>query len=130
VRLPEVHRLPVVLASQRVGISLTQEAHLIRFHQLIDRRRIGSEFLVVELQGALVLLPAMDRLHLFVALDGYGDLRRGNRQANQQDHREKNNRQQNISLLAFGFSIAHTANPDFEKSLTVLSLTVPSLTGF
>lgn len=93
-RLPVVHRLPIVLAGERVGVALAQEANLIRLHQLIDGGWIGPEFAVIELDGALVLLAAVDQLDLLLASDRGGDLRRGDGQTDEQHHGQKNDGQQ------------------------------------
>jgi hypothetical protein len=97
VRLAKKDGLPVGLASERIGVLLAEEAELVGLDQLVDRGRIGSEFLVVKLESALVLLSAVDRLQLFVALDGHGDLGRGDGQTDKHDHRHKNHHQENVA---------------------------------
>jgi hypothetical protein len=59
---------PVVLSSHRIEVALSEEALPIGVHQLIDAVRVAAKFLVIQLDGAPVLLAAMDRLELFVAL--------------------------------------------------------------
>lgn len=60
---------------------------MVGLDELVDGGGIGSEFLVVELECALVLLTAVDRLDLFVALDGHGDFGCGDGEGDEQDHR-------------------------------------------
>ena len=46
-------------------------------------------FAVVELNGALVLIAAMNGLHFFLALDFLADLRRGDGQRYQDESRDE-----------------------------------------
>jgi hypothetical protein len=102
VRLSKEHRLPVILAGQRIFVLLAQKTHLVRLDELVDGGGVRTKLLIVQLDGALILLAAMDGLQLLVALDRTRDLWRGDGQADDQDHGEKNHRQQDEARFAIG----------------------------
>ena len=82
-RLPEIDDLPVIFAGHGIGVALAQKAYVVGVLQLIDGRRVASEFLVVELDGACVLLSAVDQLIFAVTLNGGCHARGGDGEGNQ-----------------------------------------------
>ncbi len=56
-------------------------------------------FAVVELNGALILIAAMNSLHFLFALDFLANLWRGNGQRYQDDSRDEQQANQQIALL-------------------------------
>ena len=56
------------------------------------------EFAVVELNGAAVLHAAMKGLHFAVALDGLGNMGRGNGERDDEERQKEDGREQNVAL--------------------------------
>lgn len=90
---------PVVLAGDGIGVAFAQEADIIRVHQLIDRRGVCPELAVIKLDRALILLTAMHKLDLLVALDRCGDARCSHRQGNEHERRKEEHKKQQESAL-------------------------------
>lgn len=96
-RFAEVNDLPVVLAGHGVDVALAQEAHVVGVFQLGDGAWVAAEFLVIELDGALVLLSAMEQLIFLVALNGSGDTRHGHGERDQNQRHHEQNGQHDIA---------------------------------
>jgi hypothetical protein len=84
-----MQQLPISLARNGIDVLLAQKADVIRILQLINGGGILPHFAVVELNGALVLIAAMNGLHFFLALDFLADLRRGDGQRYQDESRDE-----------------------------------------
>src|SRR5437868_3024491 len=98
-RLSQSDELPFVGAGDRVLIALAQEAKIVGVLQLVDGAGIASELAKIKLQSADILIAAMLKLDLALALDG-GDHRRsrgGQRDDGERQH--KQHRQQNITAF-------------------------------
>jgi hypothetical protein len=71
-----VDQPPVIFARHRIDIALPQEANVVRLLQLINRAGIVTELPVVQPDRAHILLAPVHRLHLAIALQRLGHLRR------------------------------------------------------
>ena len=60
---------PLILAGDRVSVLASQEADVVGVLKIVYRVGIASELAVVELNGANVLVSAMDEFVFAVALD-------------------------------------------------------------
>src|SRR5882724_3561958 len=105
-RLPQSDELPFVGAGDRILVALAQETQVVGVLQLVDRAGIASELTKVKLQGADILIAAMLKLDLALALDG-GD-HRGSRDGQRDDGKSQHeqNRQQNVAALWFFLAAA------------------------
>src|SRR5207249_2630208 len=81
----DVYQAPLALAGHRIDVPLAEEADLIRALELLDGGRIFFPFPDVELNGAAVLLAALDQQLLFVALGLEGYARQLEIQADRDD---------------------------------------------
>ena len=98
--LAKVHRLPILLAGDRVRILLAHESDFVGgLDQSIDVGRIGIEFLVVHPDSSDVLLAAVHGLQLVVALNLLGDLGQGDGQRDNEQRQHENDRNQDVALL-------------------------------
>ena len=90
---------PVILARDGIFVALAQKADLLGIFKLLDVGRIGAELLVIKLDRAPVLQPALHCLLLLVALDLLRYLWRGDgkRQQHQEDHHQDG--QQQVAVL-------------------------------
>ncbi len=95
----DVDQPPVVLAGERVEVFFAQEALVVGLFQLLDRAGIVLELLIVDADGAGVLLGAVLSFELAVALDVHGDARRGDRQGEQQQEDEHDDADQHVAGL-------------------------------
>ena len=66
---PDMQQAPI-LASQRILVALPKESDVARGFQIVQVLRIGAEFAVKELDGALVLFAAVDG-HLLAGALGF-----------------------------------------------------------
>ena len=105
-RLPEIDDLPVILTGHGIGVALAQKANLIGVDQLVDRRGIGPEFLVVELDGPFVLLAAMNQLQFLVTLDRLRNLRCGDGEGNQDERHQEEHRNEHESRFGIGAAVS------------------------
>src|SRR5665213_3587512 len=95
-----MEQLPILLPGHWIDILLPQKTDLICFFQLVDGNGIGAEFSVIELDGALVLLSAMDGFGFFISLNLLADSGGGNRQPNQDHCGKKKKAEQQVALLS------------------------------
>ena len=84
-----MQQLPIFLACNGVCVLLAQKADVICILQLINGGGILPHFAVVELNGALVLIAAMNGLHFFLALNFLANLWRGDGQRYQDESRDE-----------------------------------------
>jgi hypothetical protein len=100
-----VNDAPIVLARHRIDVSLAQKTLIVGLHQLVNRVGITAVLVVVHLDRASILLPAMYRLLFLIPSDGISNLRRRDRQRDhdQQDHEKHAEQQKPLFLSRFGF---------------------------
>jgi hypothetical protein len=89
-----VDQFPVRFAGHRVWILLAKKSDIRRLFELIHRSRITSELPVIELDGANIFVPAMNRFHLAIAAQveshlGGGDAQRQHHQKDKHDHADE-----------------------------------------
>ena len=97
--LAEEDRLPVDFAGDGIDVLFAQETNVVGLDEGVGVGRIGVEFAVVELDGAAVLHAAMPGFEILVALDGFGDLGRGDGQRDDEEGHEEDGEENDVALL-------------------------------
>jgi hypothetical protein len=95
---------PVVFPGHWVEISLAQETLVVALDELVDRSGEPAVFGLIDLDGADVLLPAVDGFDLLIAAQVFCHFGRryGQREKNQQDHEENAEQEKAVFLLEPG----------------------------
>ena len=98
---------PLIFARHGVFVLLAQEADLVGLDQGVDVGREGVELLVIELDGAGVLLAALHGLELAVALKllddpGHGD---GEREGDEEDQEDAPDEAKALLGLGYGAAV-------------------------
>ena len=75
---------PVIFASHRIFVALTQEAHVVGVFQLLDAGGVASEPPVITTNGARILVPAVNKFVFLVPLER--SLGGGHRGSHGDDH--------------------------------------------
>src|SRR5690242_11806729 len=91
---------PFVFPGERIGIAAPQETDVVGVFQLLDRSWIGLKFPEIELDGALILLAALDEQLFAVALglEGNAGQLHIEHECYGRGHGEK--QQENVTLFA------------------------------
>ncbi len=79
----------VVLAGDGVGVALAEEADVVGVFELVERAGVAAELAVVELDGADVLVAAVDGFDFLFAAEVAGEARGGD---GEQDEDERDQR--------------------------------------
>ncbi len=97
--LAEEDRLPVHFVGDGIDVFLAQETDVVGFDEGVGVGRIGMERSVIELNSAAVLHAAMIGFKIAVALDGFGNLRRGDGQRNDDKRHEEDGDQHHVAFF-------------------------------
>lgn len=104
---PKMDDLPVVLAGHRIDIAFAKEADVVCVLKLVDGGWVAAEFLVIELDGARVLLSAMDQLLFAIALNACSDARSSHSEGDQDQHDHEKHGEQDVARFGFGGAAKH-----------------------
>jgi hypothetical protein len=125
-----MNQAPVSLTCHGVFVLLPQETDIVRFLELLHISGVVGVFAIEELNGANVLVAAVDSLHLAVSTKSASDLWGGDAQRKQDEKDQHDCAKEHKALFAFvdvrsigpyGFQHRKTSlTSDEWKGLTVI----------
>jgi hypothetical protein len=98
-RFAEMDQTPIVLAGERIEITLAQETLAVGVHQLVDGAGVAAILSVIQADGADVLFASLNGLHFLVAPQFGRNLGRRNRQSQQNENEHEKHREHDEPIL-------------------------------